>query len=282
MTAREITLDLPHQRLAALEWGPTDGPPVLALHGWLDNAASFAGLAPKLAGFRVIALDLSGHGRSDHPSAACSHYFVDWVPQVIDAAEVLDLGRFALLGHSMGAGVASMVPAAAPSLITRMVLLEGAGPLTTPPEDAPTLLRRALEDERRVVTSAAKVHPDLASAVAARCHGSDLDPISARGLVERSVEQIDQGVRFSFDPRLRTRSRWRFTEEQVLAFLTAVDCPVLTVRAKSGWPVPEEQMETRFDAIPDLTRLEVEGGHHVHLTHPERVAPAVMDFLSTA
>ncbi len=279
MKSREITLDLSQHKLAALEWGPPDGSPVLAVHGWLDNAASFSGLAPMLEGLRVIALDLTGHGRSDCRPSTHSHYFVDWVPEIIEAADVLGFESFALVGHSMGAGISSLVPAAVPGRVVRLVLLEGAGPLTTPPEDAPTLLRRALEDERRVAASSPKVHPDLESAVAARCHGTDLDPASARLLVERSVEAVEDGVRFTFDPRLRTRSRWRFTEPQVLAFLAAIDCPVLAVRARSGWPVPEEQMAARLDVIPDVTRVEVEGGHHVHLTHPERVAPAVREFL---
>ena len=279
MTAREITLDLGHRRMAALEWGPSDGTPVLAIHGWLDNAATFTGLAPLLEGFRITALDLSGHGRSEHRPEAHSHYFVDWVPEIIDAADLLGFDRFALLGHSMGAGISSLIPAAVPSRVTRLVLLEGAGPLTTPPEEAPALLRRALEDERRIVNATAKIHPDLGSAVAARCHGTDLNPASARILVERSVEAVPDGVRFTFDPRLKTRSRWRFTEEQVLAFLAVIDCPVLAVRAASGWPVPEEQMNMRLDAIPDVTRVEVEGGHHVHLTHPDRVAPSVLKFL---
>jgi len=279
MTAREITLDLDHRRMVALEWGPSDGFSVLAVHGWLDNAASFSGLAPMLEGCRVTALDLSGHGRSEHRPETHSHYFVDWVPEIIEAADVLGHEQFALVGHSMGAGISSLVPAAVPGRVARLVLLEGAGPLTTPPEEAPTLLRRAIEDEHRVAASSIKIHPDLASAVTARCHGTDLDPASARFLVERSVEPVENGVRFTFDPRLRTRSRWRFTEEQVLAFLAVIDCPVLAVRAASGWPVPEEQMNLRLDAIPDVTRFEVEGGHHVHLTHPERVAPVVMEFL---
>lgn len=280
MTGREITLDLGHRRLAALEWGPSDGAPVLAIHGWLDNAATFAGLAPMLEGFRVTALDLSGHGRSEHRPEAHSHYFVDWVPEVIEAAEFMGFERFVLIGHSMGAGIASLLPAAVPGRVARLVLLEGAGPLTTPPGEAPALLRRALEDERRVVNSKARIHPDLGSAVAARCQGTDLDPASARFLVERSVESVPDGLRFTFDPRLKTRSRWRFTEEQVLAFLAAIDCPVLAVRATSGWPVPKDQMKTRLNAIPDVTRIEIEGGHHVHLTHPERVAPSVLNFLS--
>jgi len=279
MTARELTLELPHQKMTALEWGPTDGVPLIAAHGWLDNAATFVGLAPLLDDVRFVALDLAGHGRSDHWPLACSHYFVDWVPQIVEAADALGFEDFLLLGHSMGAGVASLVPAVAPGRVRRMVLLEGAGPLTTPPEDAPALLRMALEDEERVADASRRIHPDLESAVAARCHGTDLDPGSARGLVERSVEIVEGGVRFTFDPRLRTRSRWRFTENQVFAFLAAIDCPVLAVRADQGWPVPEEQMQARLKAIPDVTRVEVEGGHHVHLTHPERVAQHVQDFL---
>lgn len=53
-------------QLAALEYGDPDGKPVLALHGWLDNAMSFAHLALRLQGMHIIALDLMGHGLSDH------------------------------------------------------------------------------------------------------------------------------------------------------------------------------------------------------------------------
>ncbi len=279
MDEREITVELAHHRLAGLQWGPLDGRPVLAIHGWLDNAASFSRLAPRLEGCWVVALDLSGHGRSSRRPAACNLHFVDWVPEVLGAADALGLDRFALVGHSMGAGISSLVPAAAPGRVVRAVLIEGCGPLATPAEDAPSLLRAALEDEHRIAGSEAKIHPDLARAVAARSHGSDLDPESARLLVERSVVRAPDGVRFAFDPRLRARSRWRFTEQQVAAFLAAVDCPVLAVRATAGWPFPEEEMNRRLAAIPDCSRVDVEGGHHVHLTHPERVAPVVADFL---
>jgi len=281
MNGREITLDLEHLRLAGLEWGPADGSPVIALHGWLDNAASFSGLAPLLDNHRVIALDLTGHGRSDHRPAGCSHHFVDWVPQVLEAADVLGLETFDLVGHSMGAGISSMVPAAAPDRVRRLVLIEGAGPMAIKPEEAANLFRMALEDERRVASATAKVHSNLDAAVTARCRDTDLDPFSARVLVERSVEEVSGGFRFTFDPRLRTRSRWRFTEEQVISLLGAIDCPVLAIRAASGWPFPEEQMEMRMDAIPRVTRFHLEGGHHVHLTHPDRVAPPIREFLGS-
>jgi pimeloyl-ACP methyl ester carboxylesterase len=98
-------------------------------------------------------------------------------------------------------------------------------------------------------------------------------------LVERGTEVVDGGVRFTHDPRLKTRSRLRFTEEQVHAFLVGIECPVLAVRALQGWPFPEDVVKRRLEMIPDLETVEVDGGHHVHLTDPERVAPVVNRFL---
>ncbi len=62
----EVRLSLPHIELAAHLFGPEDGLPVIALHGWLDNANSFVRLAPKLKGLRIVALDMAGHGHSGH------------------------------------------------------------------------------------------------------------------------------------------------------------------------------------------------------------------------
>ena len=63
--AAELTWNVDGLALKGLAWGDPADAPVLALHGWLDNAASFALLAPQLSGHYVVALDLTGHGQSD-------------------------------------------------------------------------------------------------------------------------------------------------------------------------------------------------------------------------
>jgi pimeloyl-ACP methyl ester carboxylesterase len=161
-----------------------------------------------------------------------------------------------------------------------VVLLEGAGPLAADAAKGPEQLISALADETRAGGAELRVFPDMKSAVAARRRDTDLPENAARRLVERGTEEVEGGVRFTFDPRLKTRSRLRFTENQVLAFLAAIDCPVLAVRATQGWPFPRDVVEARLAVIPSLERAEVEGGHHVHLTHPERVAPPVARFFS--
>ena len=69
------------------------------------------------------------------------------------------------------------------------------------------------------------------------------------------------------------------TEEQVRAFLAAIACPVLVIRASHGFPFPADEAAARAARIPDCRVLEVEGDHHVHLTAPERVAAVVLEFL---
>ena len=280
MNGRDIELELPHLRLAAREWGDGGGEPVLALYGWLDNAASFDTLAPLLPGLHLVAIDLPGHGRSQHRPPGVVHHFVDWVPEVAAAADAMGWEAFSLLGHSMGAGISSLVPAVFPDRVRRVVLLEGAGPLAADAGKAPEQLISALADEAKAGAAEPRNFPNLESAISARMRDTDLDAEAARRLVERGTESDDGGVRFIHDPRLKTRSRLRFTEDQVHAFLAAIRCPVLAVGATEGWPFPKELVEARLALIPDLERAVVEGGHHVHLTHPERVAPLVAGFFS--
>jgi pimeloyl-ACP methyl ester carboxylesterase len=276
---RELRLELTHLRLAAMGWGPEDGPPVLAIHGWLDNAASFQRLAPMLGDLHVVALDLPSHGRSDHWPAGHVHHFIDWVPVVIEAADALGWSEFSLLGHSMGAGISSLLPAVIPDRVRKVVLLEGVGPAVTPAEKAPEQLAKAIKSEAELAAAGNRWFSDISTAVKARRRDSDLDASSAELLVRRAAETTPDGVRFTHDPRMKSRSRLRLTEDQVRAFLTAIRCPVLVVGASKGWPLPPDFVTRRVAMIPDVRSERVDGGHHVHLTHPERVAPIVLEFL---
>src|SRR5690606_21878355 len=121
---RELELDIPAGRIAGLRWGEPGAPRVLALHGWLDNAASFVPLAAEFEriGTQVdlVAPDLPGHGRSAHLAQGADYSFAGALHSVLDIADALGWDRFALLGHSMGAGIASLVAAGAPGRVERL------------------------------------------------------------------------------------------------------------------------------------------------------------------
>ena len=221
-----------------------------------------------------MALDLAGHGRSQHRHPSVVHHFIDWAPEVVAVADQLGWESFALIGHSMGAGISTLVAGTFPDRVQRLVLLEGAGPLAADADMAPAQLASAVEDEARAVAASPRLFPDLDAAVKARLRDSDLDTEAARMLVERGSEEVEGGVRFTHDPRLRTRSRTRLTENQALAFLAAIKCPVLAVRALQGWPFPEDSGDGEAEKDPG-SRNGGNRGRSPRPPHPSRARRTV-------
>lgn len=62
------------------------------------------------------------------------------------------------------------------------------------------------------------------------------------------------------------------------AFLRAVRCPVLLLRAAQGWPIDAELAAARLACLAQLDRRVLPGCHHVHLVDPQPVADALLAF----
>jgi pimeloyl-ACP methyl ester carboxylesterase len=279
VTAPEaLRIPLPDIALAAQAWGDRSAPPLLALHGWLDNAGSFAGLAPLLVPhFRVIALDLPGHGHSDHMAAGASYHYLDHVRMVLAAIESLQLDHCTLLGHSLGAGVASLVAAAAPGRIERLILIEGLGPLG---DDGSQTLQRFRDAfaQRDGGARPLRTFRSIEQAVVARSMASRLPPELARPIVERGLLDTGDGWRWRSDPRLTRPSAIRLAEAQVHALLRGIDAPTSLLLAQPAASyLPMAAMQSRMDCVGAITVRHLEGGHHLHLEQPQVVAGWIRD-----
>lgn len=259
--------------LAAQAWGTPATPPLLALHGWLDNAASFARLAPLLATrFHVIALDLPGHGHSDHLPTGAHYSFPDYVRAVLAAADALKLERLALLGHSLGAGIASLVAATAPSRIERLHLIEGLGPLGDDGTQTLERFRKALTAPPANGKSLRRFR-DIDQAASARAIASGLRAELARPLVERGLRETDDGWQWRSDPRLTRPTAIRLAETQIHALLAGIAAPTSLLLAQPATPyLPDAMMRRRAACVPHIDVESMNGGHHLHLEHPQAVA----------
>jgi pimeloyl-ACP methyl ester carboxylesterase len=273
ITPAEQWIELPHGGLAAQVWGEEGAPTLLALHGWLDNAGSFALLAPLLAvHFRVIALDLPGHGHSAHLPQGASYHYLDYVQSVLAAVDALGLDRYHLLGHSLGAGVASLVAVASPGRIARLLLIEGLGPLGDDGSHTLQRFREALAPgggPRKPL----RVFHSIEQAVAARSMVSGLPAGLVRPLVERGLTETDGGWRWRSDPRLTRPSPTRLAESQMHALLRGIDAPAVLLLARPATAyLPDAPMRARAACVRDIAVEHLDGGHHLHLEHPAAVA----------
>ncbi|ODS63596.1 MAG: hydrolase [Arenimonas sp. SCN 70-307] len=275
-----LRLDTARGALAALRGGDPSGPKLLCLHGWLDNAASFQPLMPWLAGFDVVALDLPGHGHSDHRPPGCDYAFADWLHDVLDALDALGWDQADLLGHSMGGAIASFVAAAAPARVRRLALVEALGPISGDPARAGERLREAVRARRAKAERPARVIADVDTAVAARLAVTSMAPEAARLIVERNLRSVPGGFAWRSDPRLTLPGHVRMDETSVQAVLSAIEAPVLVVAADPAPPYfPPEVRTARLACLREARVVVLPGSHHLHMEQPGEVAPPLLDFL---
>jgi pimeloyl-ACP methyl ester carboxylesterase len=265
MAFEEVRLSLPHIELAAHLYGPEDGQPVIALHGWLDNAASFARLAPKLPGLRIVALDFAGHGHSDHRPAGASYAIWDYVHDVLQVAEQFGWQRFSLLGHSMGAIVSVLLAAALPERVERLALIDGLIPYTGEADSAPQRLAEALKAQVALAGKRKPVYAEFERAVEARMRGvGAVSREAAELLAQRGLMPTRGGYTWRTDNRLTLPSPMRLTYAHAMAFVEQLQCPVNLVMAEQGMLLAQPRFDELLANRP-IIQSRLPGGHHLHL-----------------
>ncbi len=275
---RQLAFTLDGLRFAAQAWGEPGQLPVLALHGWLDNSASFSVLAPLLEGVELVALDMAGHGQSDHRPGSAPYNIWEDVAEIFAIADQLGWERFALLGHSRGAIISMLAAGTFPERITHLGLIEGLLPEPTPVADAPEQLAQSIRSIRSLSAKPLTLYPDIAAAVRARERGAfPLSQSAAAILTERGLTPVAGGFHWSTDQRLLAPSAFKLTREHMSAFIARIKAPIKLVLAQQGIPKRFANFQREVDIFPQVDVVYLPGGHHLHM---EADATAVAEALN--
>jgi len=277
---QEIFIPTPWGDIAAKAWGPETGHRVLAVHGWLDNAASFDLLAPLLPATRFVAIDMPGHGLSMHRAPGVPYHFVDFVADVVAAADGLNWTQFSFISHSLGAAVSSFVAALQPERIEHLVLIEGIGPVAGDPVEAPKALASSIAQMNQLPDKQPPVYPNLEAMIKARVRVGDLTYDAAARIIERSTIACEGGFTWTSDPRLRFTSPLYLTEDQITSHLRAIQAPSLLINGAQGIIAKRQGIEQRYAAVHDLQVISLSGGHHLHMETPGPIAEQIEAFLT--
>ncbi len=280
MTGKEIVLRGLTGEVIALEFGAGDAMPIITLHGWLDNAASFIPLSQCLVDFRWINVDMPGHGKSAHRPVGAIYHFTDYVADLYTIIQSMKIDKCHLVGHSLGAGVAAMYAAVFPENVDRLVLIDGIGPITRDDDDSLVQFRKSMAFLKEGPLHNSRGYASWESVIDARMRAGNIKPESAELLLRRGANRVSDRVIVQSDKRLKQHSPIYMNQQKVVAILAGIEAPTLLVMASDGLVINRKTTAERIAAIKNLTTVTVEGFHHVHMDSPMRVAQEIDRFMA--
>lgn len=278
-------IELKHHKLGAVSFNGESANhsslPILAIHGWMDNAMSFAPLSNFLSHHHMVAVELPGHGQSTHLPEGHLYQWITYLETLYELLERSWNTPFILMGHSLGAGVATLLAGLRPKHLRSLILIEGMGILTQEEAEAPEQCLRYLEARHRQPRSH-KGYSNIDDAVEARHKAGDLGLEAARLLVERQIlKRADGAYSWTYDQRLRWPSHIRMSQKQADAFIKRIEVPSLLVTADDSQVLPKKEwLDQRKALIKEISHTTCPtGGHHIHMTRPQAVAEQIQLFL---
>jgi len=266
MSYTECVFELPNYKIRGRRYGSSSGDKIIALHGWLDNCASFELMAPELAEYEVVALDLAGNGQSDHRSPDSEYSIWADVCDVVGVVNLLGWQTFNMVGHSRGAAVCTLVAGSFPQRVSSLSLIDGGIPMVADASSAAETLAKAVEQRLAFKPSEGRIYDSVEQAAFARSKGMwPLSSDAALRLANRGVEMLDSGCRWRSDKRLNLASEVRLSGDQFLSFVNAVECSVKVFMADQGIAHKYPQFKEGMAALLPFDRCVLPGGHHLHL-----------------
>jgi pimeloyl-ACP methyl ester carboxylesterase len=264
-------------------WGDPAAPKLFLLHGFLDVSATWQPVAEGLLPhFQVLAPDLRGFGHTEWPQDG--YFFADYVGDLQFIVDHYSPDEpILLVGHSMGAQVASLYAGLRPERVRKLVCLDG---LFLPDMDVASIPKRfrgwldELQDLPQDKTYPSyedlagrirKWHPDVAEDHAlfvARCWGRE----DGRGRISLCA-----------DPKHRLRGPGVYRVDESMAVWREITAPTLFVdagRSQFIKAIPPEELQRRRACFRDHRVARIENGTHMlHFSEPAETARAIAAFL---
>ncbi|GLY65016.1 alpha/beta fold hydrolase [Amycolatopsis taiwanensis] len=257
------------------DWGK--GPVVVFSHGWPLNADAWDGQMLFLAqnGFRVVAHDRRGHGRS---SQASDHNDMDgYADDLAAVIEALDLREVALVGHSTGGGeVARYIGRHGTSRVAKAVLLAAVPPIMLKSASNPEGLPIEVFDDLRsgIVKDRSRFYKDLA----VQFYGANRPGVKvSQGILDQFwLWSMQAGLKNAYES-IKAFSETDFTDD-----LRRIDVPTLVMHGEDDQIVPvHDSAKKSARLVKDAREIYYPGAPHgLTATHQDQVNADLLEFLA--
>ncbi|MEU1920849.1 alpha/beta hydrolase [Streptomyces albogriseolus] len=261
------------------DWGPRDGQPVVFHHGWPLSSDDWDAqmLFFLQHGYRVIAHDRRGHGRSDQ--TAGGHEMDTYAADVAALTDALDLRDAVHIGHSTGGGEAARyVARAKPGRVAKAVLVGAVPPVMVKSESNPGGTPVEVFDGLRdsLAANRSQFYIDLASGpfYGFNRPGAEV----SQGLIDNWWRQGMTGAANAHYECIKAFSETDFTED-----LKKIEVPVLVMHGTDDQIVPyDDSAPLAVKLLKNGTLKSYEGYPHGMLTvHPDVLGPDILEWLTS-
>jgi pimeloyl-ACP methyl ester carboxylesterase len=263
-------------RLRYWEW-EGGGPTLVLLHSSGSFGRVWDWVAAELApSYRLLAPDQRGHGDSDEGRGNAAE---DYAADLEALAAQLGLGRFALVGHSLGGRVGIVYAAQHPERVSHLVLAGGPHYASLVPGSDVEHWRQSAERMRNRPKRVGSVDEARAALRAAAPQLGDA--------------AIEQQLRFSMREAADGTLEWKANGDWVAGgldhalddlsgYAKRIECPVLIVRAGKSWELTPERMPTVQAMFPTSRTVTLEGAvNNLQLEKPRELAAAIRESLAS-
>lgn len=240
------------------------GMPVLLVHGLGSSTRDWEYQIPALTThYRVIVIDVRGHGRSDKPQEPYSiAVFAEDVAALIEHLRLIDVH---LVGISMGGMIGFQLGVDRPELLRSLTIVNSG------PEVKPRSAKDYLEIAKRWTLSRLLSLDSIARAL-----GHLLFPLPEQGDLRRKIEERwPQNDKRAYLSSLDAIIGWGVRDR-----LQRIQCPTLVITADRDY-TPVSRKEAYVKELPNARLVVIENSRHATpLDQPERFNATLLDFLA--
>ena len=270
-------------KLHYVDWGNAGAPPLVLIHGGRDHCRNWDWVAQELREqYHIIAPDLRGHGDSEW-SRGGQYALIDYVLDVAQLLEHLQMFPITLIGHSLGGGIACQYSGIYPDRVKELVSIEGLGP---PPEHirhgpAHRRMHDWIAQMQAFAGRRARRYSSLNEAVQRMQEANKhLSAEQARHLTLHGTYRNEDGTyTWKFDNYVRSQSPYAFNLDEAKGIWSRVTCPTLLLRGLESW-ASDPMLDGRAQAFANARCVNIaQAGHWVHHDQLDEFLGVVRDFL---
>ncbi|PRD29786.1 UNVERIFIED_CONTAM: serhl [Trichonephila clavipes] len=290
---QEICIPNSYGYIAAKAWGSEHHEPILALHGWQDNAGTFDKLIPLLTqDLYIVAIDAPGHGLSSHKPPGAFYHNAEMLLEIKRIVDYLNWDKFSIIGHSLGGQMGILYSSIFPESVKNVILLDIMKPTSYKISELALSSKRNIEAlyeyEKKMlnkppVYTQEEAHNRLMAGLFNQVTSEGADILLKRGC---QPSKCGKGVIFSRDIKVQGMMSPSYSHEDLKGILKNLQCNLCIILGNNTPKVFRTRSPEVIDEFLDLYKttckffklVKIDGNHFVHLNNPELVAPLIDDF----